>query len=814
MNKTPLTTCVRALFALLTLTPYTIVQAMPDCTVDESGRSHCFQSFSEGLAAVLMSVVGQPDGRWGFIDARGAVVIPPGYDQVRPFANGLAAAQREGHWGYIDQHGRWVIEPVYGQASSFTASGHALVTRSGELLRVPRSGPAQTVLSANQRAFLHDPVDLAATRWSVSIKPYGQLWDLQQGRIVPIPEGLSNLSIPQDNLIAAIKQMPSGAEHWGLLNLQGSWAMPPGLLRSTEQPVHDHGLVARSSNGVWQFVNLKGEVQNTQTLQEVHLVRPGSWVVAPEDGKWELWDDKAGRVMVLPPDLSVYNATPVRDSVVIKTSDDITLIAPQGKAWQWPLQGRQVHTDHHLLWLLREKDHNSSSPQGSNEIFRLNGQNLLDPGTSARLDEYLITPMRSDDADLVEADTNTNALALLEPLAYSRPPAILTHDARIVSQPEWLHIRPRHDSAELWVAQTREGLFGAIDGQGRWRVPPVWQGLSDFNQGIAWGRRADMLDGRRQVLLDSDGRVIDSPPFISQECTRWIGAVLLCVNDQGAQLQQYLWHPRRQQRVDIPLVKQFDKLAHDLYSVQQGELWGLMDKQGAWRIQPRLANAQNLRLLDRHVGLETVDETEGQIHKRFRLVSLSDGRPLSDSHLREAERMGPDRYLVHPDHEGSYVINALGQIVLKQPWPIQSAKTGGHWASVEFDDLWGVMDLLGQWHVQPRYQHLTGPFGLDQWLLVRTNESDQLIVNAEGQPVDADAAAMEDRPTPPVVTGPPTLQLVQRGSKQVFVNAKGQAVVTAEMQCEQFVLRNEQGEQTWPLHALNCTRTKKKGTHR
>ena len=146
MNKTPLTTCVRALVALLTLTPYTIVQAMPACTVDESGRSHCFQSFSEGLAAVLMSVVGQPDGRWGFIDARGAVVIPPGYDQVRPFANGLAAAQREGHWGYIDQHGRWVIEPVYGQASSFTASGHALVTRSGELLRVPRSGPAQTVL--------------------------------------------------------------------------------------------------------------------------------------------------------------------------------------------------------------------------------------------------------------------------------------------------------------------------------------------------------------------------------------------------------------------------------------------------------------------------------------------------------------------------------------------------------------------------------------------------------------------------------------------------------------------------------------------
>ncbi len=817
MNKTSHMPWLRALCAAATLVSHTLAPAaskLPDCTLDEKGQSVCFQRFSEGLAAVLVPVVGQSDGRWGFIDTRGLMVVKPGYTQVRPFANGLAAAQRRYKWGFIDTSGRWVIEPLYDQATSFGADGHALVTRADELLRIDRSGQTQGIVPASQRAVLHDPVDIAEQRWSVSLELYGQLWDLQRGRVMPIPEKLSNVSTPQDGLIAAEMRLPSGTEYWGLLNLQGEWAMHPRLLRSTDRPLHDQGLVARRGPSGWQFVNLQGQAQHGDMLHEVELMRPGSWVVSPEDGKLELWDAQARRVMALPPNLRFHAPTPLGDSVVIKTQDDVALVAPQGRAWHWPLKGRRVHTAQNLLWLLRGEHDDPTSPSGTNEIIRPDGSPFLDAATRAQLDGYLVTPMNPDDARFSGAGSPI-ALALLEPLDSTRSPALITRDGRIVSQAEWLHIRARYDDDAPWVVQTRQGLFGAIDGQGRWRIAPVWQGLDDFNHGLALGRRADVAEGRRQVLLNSDGQLLNTPPAVSQDCTRWIGAVLACVDDQGPRLQHYLWHPLRQQRTDIAPIKQFTKLAHGLYRVQQGELWGLMDSQGAWRIQPRFANELDLRLLDEDVGLETVSDNGGPIRQRWRLISLADGHPLTALHLQEPEAMGVDRYHVHTEHEGSRVINARGETVLQQPWPSGSAQTEGDWASVLIDDIWGVMDLQGQWHVPARYRRLSGPFGPDQWLSVETRAGKTLLVNAEGQAMAGNPDELEAQPTPlpSPTSAEPALRLTQRGRQQAFVNAQGQAVITAQVQCQQLVLRNAQGQQTWPPQTLGCASAKQKGSH-
>lgn len=812
MNKTLHLHGLSALLALSMLTPLHTARAngapLPDCSVDEKGRSDFFQAFSEGLAAVRVPVAGQRDGRWGFIDTRGSMVIKPGYDQVRPFAHGLAAALRNGKWGYIDTQGRWVIEPLYDQASSFGDHGHALVTQGGALWRIDRTGQTQGVVPASQHAVLHDPVDVAGQRWSVSLEPPEQLWDLQGGRVMPLPEGLSNIGTPQDGLVPAEKRLPSGAQYWGLLNLQGRWITPPQRLQSTDRPLHDQGLVARYTKGGWQFVNLQGEAQHTGTLHEVRLMRQGSWVVAPEEGRLELWDTKARRVMDLPPGLALYSPDTVGDSVVIKTGEHVALIAPQGRAWHWPIQGRDVHTAQNLLWLLRDEHNAPSSPQGPNEIIRPDGQAFLDEAVRARLNDYLVMPMNPETSRYVEPEAKPIALAMLTPLDGVSPPAILTVDGHIASQATWLHIRPRHDSADPWVVQTREGQFGAIDGQGHWRVPPVWQGLDDFHHGLSMGRRADVADGRRQVLLDSDAHLLDTPPEVSQACTRWIGAVLYCVNDQGTQLAHYLWLPRRQQQVAMAALKQVVKAEYGFYRVQQGELWGLMDSQGAWRIPPRLAQGMDLRQLDADVGLETLQETDTRSGKRFRLISLVDGRPLTAPHLREPERMAAGRYRVHTEHEGSRLINARGDTVLQQAWPSGHAQTDGQWATVLTDDIWGVMDLQGQWHVPPRYRNLSGPFGPAQWLSVQTHGGDTLLVNAEGQPVAGDPALLEAQPTPGSPDKAPALRLVQRGSRQAYVNAQGQAVITAEVQCHTLILRQAQGRPTWPPQSMGCSKDK------
>ena len=45
------------------------------------------------------------DGKWGFIDETGQIVIEPVYEGVAPFSEGLAAVRLDGKFGYINKAG-------------------------------------------------------------------------------------------------------------------------------------------------------------------------------------------------------------------------------------------------------------------------------------------------------------------------------------------------------------------------------------------------------------------------------------------------------------------------------------------------------------------------------------------------------------------------------------------------------------------------------------------------------------------------------------------------------------------------------------
>lgn len=77
---------------------------------------HQFQrinGFSEGLAYVVV------DGKWGFIDRTGTVVIQPQFDDAGCFRNGIAPVEKNKKWGYVDQKGNVVIDFVWDWASDF-----------------------------------------------------------------------------------------------------------------------------------------------------------------------------------------------------------------------------------------------------------------------------------------------------------------------------------------------------------------------------------------------------------------------------------------------------------------------------------------------------------------------------------------------------------------------------------------------------------------------------------------------------------------------------------------------------------------------
>ena len=73
--------------------------------------------FSEGLAFVRIG--GRDNGKWGCIDKTGKYIINPQFDDTWSFSEGLAAVkiggrffEEEGKGGYIDKTGKYVWEPT------------------------------------------------------------------------------------------------------------------------------------------------------------------------------------------------------------------------------------------------------------------------------------------------------------------------------------------------------------------------------------------------------------------------------------------------------------------------------------------------------------------------------------------------------------------------------------------------------------------------------------------------------------------------------------------------------------------------------
>ncbi len=71
----------------------------------------------DGLVAVCK------DGKWGFANMEGEIVIKHEYEQARSFSNGLAAVCKDGQWGFIEPEGNLVIDYQFADVGYMTEAG-------------------------------------------------------------------------------------------------------------------------------------------------------------------------------------------------------------------------------------------------------------------------------------------------------------------------------------------------------------------------------------------------------------------------------------------------------------------------------------------------------------------------------------------------------------------------------------------------------------------------------------------------------------------------------------------------------------------
>lgn len=78
------------------------------------------------------------NGKHGFIDRNGQIVIDPQFEAVGDFSEGLARYKKGEKWGFIDRLGRVVIKPRFLWAHDFS-EGLARVQIFGPIFRARRS---------------------------------------------------------------------------------------------------------------------------------------------------------------------------------------------------------------------------------------------------------------------------------------------------------------------------------------------------------------------------------------------------------------------------------------------------------------------------------------------------------------------------------------------------------------------------------------------------------------------------------------------------------------------------------------------------
>jgi hypothetical protein len=217
------------------------------------------EEFSEGLAAFE-----NDDGLYGYIDETGKVVIEPILERWSPFSEGLAAAAiKNMEWGYIDKTGKWVIKPQFFYAHPFKdgfAAVDVAVEKDGVILMgektstmIDRTGqimfkPVPYVLNArvsNEVAFFQH----------VSKSPVGgvspSLLIDRRGKVI-----FEGEDIELDGFSEGLAPVKKGGK-WGYVDTTGKFVIQP---RFNYAKSFSEGLAAVNiGEGKWGYIDRSGK---------------------------------------------------------------------------------------------------------------------------------------------------------------------------------------------------------------------------------------------------------------------------------------------------------------------------------------------------------------------------------------------------------------------------------------------------------------------------------------------------------------------------------------------------------------------------
>lgn len=118
--RTTLTTEISSFVKLLSMKKYFLPWLLLAATIIQAQPWTKQYDFVDDCVCGLAKV--SKDGKFGYVDQQGKLIVPVIYQEAMAFSEGFAAVKSESKWGYLDSSGKMVIYPEYEEAGSFHES--------------------------------------------------------------------------------------------------------------------------------------------------------------------------------------------------------------------------------------------------------------------------------------------------------------------------------------------------------------------------------------------------------------------------------------------------------------------------------------------------------------------------------------------------------------------------------------------------------------------------------------------------------------------------------------------------------------------
>lgn len=224
-------------------------------------RFDAVSAFSDGLARVKLGVTETPEGAmtggaYGFVDPAGNFVIPASHGYAHDFSEGRAAVRVGRLTGYVDHAGKLAIPAAYLRGKDFHEGRAAVEVAHDRWAFIDRDG--EVVFALPPDTDLSDVPRFHAGHVGVALRRRRPIratrWYDRDGKVVAeLPFGAARTL--SEGLVAV---RDAEKELWGFVDLKGRWVLAPAW--PFAWGFRDGRALVKLPNGRSAFIDKAGKV--------------------------------------------------------------------------------------------------------------------------------------------------------------------------------------------------------------------------------------------------------------------------------------------------------------------------------------------------------------------------------------------------------------------------------------------------------------------------------------------------------------------------------------------------------------------------